>query len=176
MYNSVPETYVAYLWHDLVLQLLLFKQVPVPNVIVLQSEGLVFSSGRDLGELKKLPHNQVQETFALCAEVMKLIRRSPAPVVGVIQGGWASKSGGLDGCMCAVFLCVNVTPTTGLATAAGAQLALSTNFSITLASNPFRFPGASTHIPFNHNIPPPEPRPSIPHASNGRTRPRSSAE
>ena len=72
----------------------------LPSVIVLRSEGTVFSSGHDLGELRTLSHDEVKETFALCAEVMSLIRRSPAPVIGVIQG---------------------------LATAAGAQLALTTD-------------------------------------------------
>src|SRR6202000_3353617 len=69
----------------------------LPSVVILRSEGPVFSSGHDLSELRSLSHDEVKETFALCAEVMSLIRRSPAPVVGVIQG---------------------------LATAAGAQLAL----------------------------------------------------
>ncbi len=41
----------------------------LPNVIVLRSEGPVFSSGHDLGELRSLSHDEVKETFALCAEV-----------------------------------------------------------------------------------------------------------
>lgn len=92
----------------------------LPNAIVLRSEGPVFSSGHDLGELKKLSHDEVKETFALCAEVMTLIRRSPAPVVGVIQG---------------------------LATAAGCQLALTTDIPIACASTQFRLPGASIGLP-----------------------------
>ena len=59
----------------------------LPNVIVLRSEGSVFSSGHDLAELRSIGHEEVKETFTLCAEVMSLIRRSPAPVVDVIQGG-----------------------------------------------------------------------------------------
>jgi enoyl-CoA hydratase/carnithine racemase len=62
----------------------------------------------------------VKETFALCAEVMSLIRRSPAPVVGIIQG---------------------------LATAAGAQLALTTDLPLASASTQFRLPGASIGLP-----------------------------
>lgn len=58
----------------------------LPKVLVLRSEGPVFCSGHDLGELRKLSHDETKETFALCAEVMALIRRSPAPVIGVIQG------------------------------------------------------------------------------------------
>ena len=92
----------------------------LPNVIVLRSEGPVFSSGHDLGELRTLGHEEVKETFALCAEVMSLIRRSPAPVIGVVQG---------------------------LATAAGAQLALTTDLPISCASTQFRLPGASIGLP-----------------------------
>ena len=92
----------------------------LPNVLVLRSEGPVFSAGHDLGELRRLPHHEVKETFALCAEVMSLIRRSPAPVVGLIQG---------------------------LATAAGCQLAVTTDMPIACASTPFRLPGASMGLP-----------------------------
>lgn len=92
----------------------------LPSVIVLRSEGPVFSSGHDLGELRTLSHDEVKETFALCAEVMSLIRRSPAPVVGVIQG---------------------------LATAAGAQLALTTDLPVASASTQFRLPGATMGLP-----------------------------
>lgn len=92
----------------------------LPNVIVLRSDGPVFSSGHDLGELRKLSHEEVKETFALCAEVMSLIRRSPAPVIGVIQG---------------------------LATAAGAQLALTTDLPVAVAATQFRLPGASIGLP-----------------------------
>ena len=92
----------------------------LPNVILLRSEGSVFSSGHDLGELRSLSHDEVKETFALCAEVMSLVRRSPAPVIGVIQG---------------------------LATAAGAQLALTTDLPIACASTQFRLPGASIGLP-----------------------------
>ena len=92
----------------------------LPNVVILRSEGPVFSSGHDLGELQSLSHDEVKETFSLCAEIMSLIRRSPAPVVGVIQG---------------------------LATAAGAQLALTTDLPIACASTPFRLPGASIGLP-----------------------------
>ena len=92
----------------------------LPSVLVLRSEGPVFSAGHDLGELRQLPYHEVKETFALCAEVMTLIRRSPAPVIGVIQG---------------------------LATAAGCQLALATDLPITCASTQFRLPGASLGLP-----------------------------
>ncbi|EXJ87235.1 hypothetical protein A1O3_04194 [Capronia epimyces CBS 606.96] len=92
----------------------------LPNVIVLRSEGPVFSSGHDLGKLRTMGHDEVKQTFALCAEVMSLIRRSPAPVIGVIQG---------------------------LATAAGAQLAFTTDLPVACASTQFRLPGASIGLP-----------------------------
>ena len=92
----------------------------LPKVIVLRSDGPVFCSGHDLNELRTLSHTEVNEIFALCSEVMSLIRRSPAPVIGVVQG---------------------------LATAAGAQLALTTDLPIACASTQFRLPGASMGLP-----------------------------
>lgn len=89
-------------------------------MIVLRSDGPVFSAGHDLGELRQLPHNEVKETFAICAEVMSLIRRSPATVVAHIQG---------------------------LATAAGCQLAMATDIPVAAASTEFRLPGASMGLP-----------------------------
>ncbi|KAI0124758.1 enoyl-CoA hydratase [Xylariales sp. AK1849] len=96
------------------------ERAGLPNVLVLRSEGPVFSAGHDLKELSRLNHQEIKQTFALCAEVMSLIRRSPAPVIGVIQG---------------------------LATAAGAQLALTTDLPVTCAATPFRLPGASIGLP-----------------------------
>jgi enoyl-CoA hydratase/carnithine racemase len=92
----------------------------LPNILVLRSEGPVFSSGHDLKELAQLSHDEVKETFSLCAEVMGLIRHSPAPVVAPIQG---------------------------LATAAGFQLAMTADYPITLANTPFRLPGATIGLP-----------------------------
>ena len=92
----------------------------LPSVVVLRSEGPVFSAGHDLGELRQLPYEEVKETFALCAEVMSLIRRSPAPVIGAVSG---------------------------LATAAGCQLALATDLPIACGSTQFRLPGASLGLP-----------------------------
>lgn len=92
----------------------------LPSVLVLRSEGSVFSSGHDLGELRRLSHDEVKETFALCAEVMSLIRRSPMPIVAAIQG---------------------------LATAAGCQLALTADIPIAAADTQLRLPGASIGLP-----------------------------
>ncbi|KXT01896.1 hypothetical protein AC578_2177 [Pseudocercospora eumusae] len=92
----------------------------LPSVIVLRSEGSVFSSGHDLRELSQLSHEDVKKTFELCAEVMTLIRWSPTPVVGVIQG---------------------------LATAAGCQLALTTDLPMAAADTRLQLPGASIGLP-----------------------------
>lgn len=92
----------------------------LPNVLVLRTQSPVFCSGHDLGELRKLPYEEVKETFVLCAEVVTLIRRSPAPVVAVIQ--W-------------------------LATAAGTQLAFTADFPITTSTTKFQLPGQSLGLP-----------------------------
>ncbi|KAK2031939.1 enoyl-CoA hydratase/isomerase [Colletotrichum zoysiae] len=92
----------------------------LPNVLVLRSPGPVFSSGHDLKQIASLSHAEVKHTFALCAEIMSLIRHSPAPVVCPIQG---------------------------LATAAGLQLALSTDYPIALSTTKLQLPGASIGLP-----------------------------
>lgn len=104
----------------------------LPDVLVLRSDSdgagagggggkpPVFSSGHDLRELAALPPEQVRETFALCADVMALVRRSPAVVV------------------CAV---------DGLATAAGCQLALTADVAVALATTPFSLPGMAIGLP-----------------------------
>lgn len=91
-----------------------------PNVIVLRTDGPVFSSGHDLAELRKLSHQEVKETFSLCAEVMSMVRHSPAPVIAVVQG---------------------------LATAAGAQLAFTVDLPIAVGTTKFQLPGASIGLP-----------------------------
>ncbi|KAL0936385.1 enoyl-CoA hydratase/isomerase [Colletotrichum truncatum] len=96
------------------------ERAGLPNVLVLRSSGLVFSSGHDLKQLASLSRAEVKHTFSLCAEVMSLIRRSPAPVICPIHG---------------------------LATAAGLQLALSTDYPIALSTAKFQLPGASIGLP-----------------------------
>ncbi|KAI1753191.1 enoyl-CoA hydratase [Xylaria castorea] len=92
----------------------------LPKVLVLRSEGPVFSSGHDLKEMDEQDHTQFGKTFHLCKGVMSLIRRSPIPVVGVIHG---------------------------LASAAGAQLALTTDLPVAIASAQFQLPGMSIGLP-----------------------------
>lgn len=96
------------------------ERAGLPDVLVLRSEGPVFSSGHDLKELSGLSHDDVKLLFSLCAEVMTLIRRSPILVVCPIQG---------------------------LATAAGFQLAMATDFPIALADTKFALPGAKIGLP-----------------------------
>ncbi|KAI0547397.1 enoyl-CoA hydratase [Xylaria curta] len=92
----------------------------LPKVLVLRSEGPVFSSGHDLKELDQQTSHQLVKTFHLCKQVMSFMRRSPIPVVGVIHG---------------------------LASAAGAQLALTTDLPVAIASAQFQLPGMSIGLP-----------------------------
>ncbi|KAF4998949.1 hypothetical protein FGRMN_2748 [Fusarium graminum] len=96
------------------------ERVGLPDVLVLRSEGPVFSSGHDLKELSRLSHEDVKLLFSLCADVMTLIRRSPALVVCPIQG---------------------------LATAAGFQLAMTTDYPIALPDTKLSLPGAKIGLP-----------------------------
>jgi enoyl-CoA hydratase/carnithine racemase len=96
------------------------ERAGLPDVLVLRSEGPVFSSGHDLKELAQLSHDDVKLLFSLCAEVMSLIKRSPALVVCPIQG---------------------------LATAAGFQLAMTTDYPIALPDTKFSLPGAKIGLP-----------------------------
>ncbi|KAI1115485.1 enoyl-CoA hydratase [Nemania sp. NC0429] len=92
----------------------------LPKVLVLRTEGPVFSAGHDLKELDGLGPEGWRTIFRRCAEVMSLLRLSPIPVVGVIHG---------------------------LATAAGAQLALATDLPVALAKAEFQLPGMSIGLP-----------------------------
>jgi enoyl-CoA hydratase/carnithine racemase len=97
------------------------ERAGLPSVLVLASQGPVFCSGHDLRELRTLPAAEVSETFRLCAEVMSLIRRSPALVVGRISGH---------------------------AIAAGCQLAMTTDLPVAPADGVnFRLPGAALGLP-----------------------------
>ncbi|KAL1406936.1 hypothetical protein Q8F55_006348 [Vanrija albida] len=97
-----------------------YRAAELPAVLVLRSEGPVFSSGHDLKEMAALPRDGVKDTFALCADVMRLLRASPVPIVCGVQG---------------------------LATAAGLQLALSADYTIAGASTPLKLPGATIGLP-----------------------------
>ncbi|KAK8099204.1 uncharacterized protein PG998_012445 [Apiospora kogelbergensis] len=97
------------------------ERAGLPHVLVLRtcldSPG-VFCSGHDLSELQEQSSGkEIEQTFELCAEVMSLLRRFPGPVVSVV---------------------------TGLATGAGAQLALSADLPMACAKRArFQLPGLS---------------------------------
>ncbi|PRP78759.1 hypothetical protein PROFUN_00932 [Planoprotostelium fungivorum] len=86
----------------------------LPSCLVIATEGPVFSSGHDLSEMKGKPKEEIKEIFDLCSEVMSLIRRSPSVVISRING---------------------------IATAAGAQLAATTDIVIASPSSSFGTPG-----------------------------------
>lgn len=93
----------------------------LPSVLVLAAPGPVFCSGHDLRELRALPPDGVRETFRLCADVMALLRRCPAPVVARLSGP---------------------------AIAAGCQLALAADLPVAHADlAAFRLPGATLGLP-----------------------------
>lgn len=56
------------------------------RVVVIASEGPVFSSGHDLGEMQNFDEENYHQLFATCANVMKLIRSIPQPVIARVQG------------------------------------------------------------------------------------------
>ncbi|KAK8073705.1 hypothetical protein PG994_004604 [Apiospora phragmitis] len=117
------------------------ERAGLPHVLVLRSnpsssssssssgasekDAEVFSSGHDLRELQQQSssaandggEDDVRDTFQLCAEIMSLLRRFPGPVVSVV---------------------------TGLATAAGAHLALTADLPLACAERAaFQLPGLS---------------------------------
>ena len=84
------------------------------RVIVLRSEGPVFSSGHDLRELVNGDQDSYTEVFALCTEVMEAIRLLPKPVIAQVQG---------------------------LATAAGCQLVATCDLAVASETAAFATPG-----------------------------------
>ncbi len=56
------------------------------KVVVLRSEGPVFSSGHDLRELVGSDEESYTHIFAECTEVMEAIRLLPQPVIAQVQG------------------------------------------------------------------------------------------
>eukprot|EP01116_Phalansterium_solitarium_P013567 TRINITY_DN30959_c0_g1_i1.p1 TRINITY_DN30959_c0_g1~~TRINITY_DN30959_c0_g1_i1.p1 ORF type:complete len:284 (-),score=48.27 TRINITY_DN30959_c0_g1_i1:226-1077(-) len=86
------------------------------RVVLLQAEGPVFSSGHDLKEIdsRRADVGFHRNLFSLCSEVMGHVRSLPQPVVGVV---------------------------TGLATAAGAQLAATCDLLVASKNAAFATPG-----------------------------------
>ncbi len=56
------------------------------RVVVIASDGPVFSSGHDLGEMQDCSEEEYQKLFSTCARVMQLIRTLPQPVIARVQG------------------------------------------------------------------------------------------
>ena len=62
------------------------KEDPAVRVVVLRSQGPVFSSGHDLNELVDGEAEAYSAVFAACTEVMEAIRLLPKPVIAQVQG------------------------------------------------------------------------------------------
>ena len=84
------------------------------KVVVLRSEGPVFSSGHDLRELVGSDAESYTDIFAECTEVMEAIRLLPQPVIAQVQG---------------------------LATAAGCQLVATCDLAVAAETASFCTPG-----------------------------------
>ena len=91
-----------------------FEQDDSVRVVVLRSEGPVFSSGHDLNEMIDRDADAYTAVFALCTEVMEAIRLLPKPVIAQVQG---------------------------LATAAGCQLVATCDLAVAAESAAFATPG-----------------------------------
>lgn len=74
------------LLQELEAALLKIEQDQTVRVVVIASEGPVFSSGHDLGEMLSRTEEEYEKLFATCANVMQLIRNVPQPVIARVQG------------------------------------------------------------------------------------------
>jgi enoyl-CoA hydratase/carnithine racemase len=90
------------------------------RAIVLQHQGVAFSSGHDLKELKTYvdanDRRRIEELFAVCSSTMKSIVRCPVPIIAKVNG---------------------------IATAAGCQLVASCDLAYATASSQFATPGVN---------------------------------
>jgi len=87
---------------------------PDVRVVVVRSEGPVFSSGHDLNEMVDADEETYAAIFAACTEVMEAIRLLPKPVIAQVQG---------------------------LATAAGCQLVATCDLAVAAETASFATPG-----------------------------------
>lgn len=92
----------------------LFQEKNFPRVVILNSEGSVFSSGHDLKELMATPEDQRHSIFDACSNLMMKIQKSSSIVIAEVQG---------------------------LATAAGCQLAASCDLIVSSSKGKFETPG-----------------------------------
>ncbi|QDU38747.1 2,3-dehydroadipyl-CoA hydratase [Maioricimonas rarisocia] len=56
------------------------------RAVVIASEGKVFCSGHDLGEMTGRSEEDYQTLFATCARMMQRVRQLPQPVIARVQG------------------------------------------------------------------------------------------
>lgn len=91
-----------------------FKSTNTPRVIILNSEGTVFSSGHDLKELHAFNEEKRKESFIKCNELMLTIEKMNSIVIAEVQG---------------------------LATAAGCQLAATCDLVVASSKAKFETPG-----------------------------------
>ncbi len=87
---------------------------PAARVVVIRSEGPVFSSGHDLNELVNGDAEDYAAVFEACTRVMEAIRLLPKPVIAQVQG---------------------------LATAAGCQLVATCDIAVAAETAAFATPG-----------------------------------
>ena len=90
------------------------KDDPAVRVVVIRSEGPVFSSGHDLNEMVDGDEEAYTAIFAACTVVMESIRLLPKPVIAQVQG---------------------------LATAAGCQLVATCDLAVASDTASFATPG-----------------------------------
>nr|WP_287961265.1 enoyl-CoA hydratase-related protein [Acidiplasma sp.] len=89
------------------------------KVVVIKSNGPVFSSGHDLNEILHGSSEDVMSLFNACGDMMKLIRKIPQVVIASVQG---------------------------IATAAGCQLGAACDLAICSESAKFAAPGISVGL------------------------------
>lgn len=89
------------------------------SVVIIRSEGPVFSSGHDLRELRDATESEATVIFSLCSSLMETIRSLPQPVIAEVQG---------------------------LATAAGCQLAATCDLVVSSEQATFATPGVRTGL------------------------------
>jgi enoyl-CoA hydratase/carnithine racemase len=87
---------------------------PAVRVVIIRANGPAFSAGHDLRELVDGAEQEYRDLFALCTEVMEVIRKLPKPVIAQVQG---------------------------VATAAGCQLAATCDLVVAAETATFATPG-----------------------------------
>jgi enoyl-CoA hydratase/carnithine racemase len=108
--NALSENVLKELHSQLENISIMKQNKKIPRIVILASEGQVFSSGHDLKELNSMDNKKRTEIFELCSKVMLKIAQSESIFIAEVQG---------------------------LATAAGCQLAATCD--LVVASNHAKF-------------------------------------